>query len=181
MKKENSTIKHIQSENCYLRALEVEDIDVTYDWENDASLWEFGTTNIPLSRQAIRDYVHSNMGTYLFTKNQIRFMICLKKNDEPIGTIDLFDYQPIHLRASVGIFIQSRHQKQGFAREALECVCKYAAEHLQVHQLYAEVSSLNEKSLQLFKKEGFEECGCKKEWLRKQKIWEDVICFQKIF
>ena len=34
----------------FLRALEPEDLDFLYEMENDESLWEVGSTNVPYSR-----------------------------------------------------------------------------------------------------------------------------------
>ena len=36
-----------------LRALEPEDLDILYRYENDSSLWEVGTTIAPFSRKQL--------------------------------------------------------------------------------------------------------------------------------
>ena len=41
----------------FLRALEPEDLDFLYEMENDESLWEVGSTNVPYSRQMLLDYI----------------------------------------------------------------------------------------------------------------------------
>ena len=40
-----------------LRALEPEDLDILYRYENDSSLWEVGTTIAPFSRKQLYDYI----------------------------------------------------------------------------------------------------------------------------
>ena len=38
-----------------LRAIEPEDLDLLYQIENDSSLWDVGTTNVPYSRYTLHD------------------------------------------------------------------------------------------------------------------------------
>ena len=70
-----------------------------------------------------------------------------------IGMIDLFDFNPQHKRAGIGIVIHPDFQQKGFASEALSLLIQYAFTHLQLHQLYANILTDNEKSLQLFEKQ----------------------------
>ena len=47
----------LESENLLLRALEPEDLDILYEWENDPELWKYGSTLTPYSKFALRDYL----------------------------------------------------------------------------------------------------------------------------
>ena len=48
-------MKWLENDTIRLRALEPEDLDLLYAWENDTSLWEFGSTLVPYSRYVDRD------------------------------------------------------------------------------------------------------------------------------
>ena len=50
----------IQNQLVQLRALEPEDIDKLYIWENDPNVWHVGQTNAPFSRFLLSKYIDSN-------------------------------------------------------------------------------------------------------------------------
>lgn len=171
----------MRSDNLQLRALEPEDIDLLFDWENNTSVWHLSGTLTPFSRFALEQYV-LNAGDDIFTSKQLRLMIDLYATSpsETIGCIDLFDFDPQNLRAGVGIMIVDAHRGKGYASEALDLVLDYTFGRLQLHQLYANVLSDNEASLALFKRKHFTEIGVKKEWIRNKDNWIDEIMLQRL-
>ena len=44
-------------ENVRLRALEPEDLDLFYKWENDSSIWKISQTYKPFSRHLLKRYL----------------------------------------------------------------------------------------------------------------------------
>jgi len=98
-----------------------------------------------------------------------------------IGAIDLFDFEPYHSRAGIGLLIHAREDRsKGYASAALELLISYCFSKLNLHQLYANVETDNLISLALFEKHGFLSCGTKKEWLRTVSGWKDEIMLQLI-
>src|SRR5659263_158131 len=114
----------LSTKRIHLRALEPEDLDYLYRWENDDKLWAFGSTLTPFSKFVLRQYIE-NSGQDLYEAKQLRLVIVETATETPIGTIDLYDFDPFHLRAGIGILIDSAYQKQGFASEALELLKGY--------------------------------------------------------
>ena len=157
-----------------LRALEPSDLEVLYRWENDDRLWLVSATTRPLSRQTLQLYIDSVNDIY--TDKQVRLMI--EFNGETIGCIDLFDFDPMHQRAGVGIMIDTPFEGKGYASLALEELKTYAFEQLGLHQLFCNISETNQRSITLFTKAGFVLTGTKKEWLRTNKEWQDQLFFQ---
>ena len=172
----------LSGKNLRLRAPEPDDIDMLYAWENDTSVWRVSNTFTPFSRFQIEEFV-MNARQDIFAARQLRLMIDLHESrPEPItiGSIDLFDFDPFHLRAGVGILIREEFRNQGFARETLEILIRYAFTLLQLHQLYCNVSAGNKPSCALFESLGFTSCGVKKEWINEGEKWQDEITFQLI-
>ena len=101
----------LSSDNLQLRALEPEDIDLLYEWENDSRVWQLSNTQTPFSRFALEQYV-LNAGNDIFTDKQLRLMIDLVEgeNKRCIGCVDLFDFDPAHARAGIGIMIISEER-----------------------------------------------------------------------
>ena len=94
--------------------------------------------------------------------------------------IDLFDFNPQHKRAGVGILIHPDFQKKGFASEALSLLISYSFSHLQLHQLFANITLDNERSLALFKKQNFFKIGIKKDWILSEGKFKDEVLIQLI-
>ncbi len=168
-----------QNKDIYLRALEPEDLDALYTWENDTRLWKNGAAIHPFSKFAIRQYLADSLQGIYQTK-QLRLMIVEKGSDIPAGTIDLYDFDPLHRRAGIGILVDERFREKGYALQALACMEEYAFERLKLHQLYAFVPEQNAASVALFAKALYEKTGQLKNWLSAQNGFQDVAVMQKI-
>lgn len=100
---------------------------------------------------------------------------------ETVGAVDLFDYDPIHRRAGVGILIYGAgHRRRGYARGAIDILCRYARERLNLHQLWCTVGADNRASRELFRQAGFVESGTRRDWRWTPAGFEDEIFLQKI-
>ncbi len=131
-----------------LRAIEPADLEKLYEWENDDRVWFSSATTRPLSRKLLQLYIDSVNDIY--TDKQVRLII--EKNGTPVGCLDLFDFEPLHQRAGVGIMIDSDYEGKGFALLALSELQNYAFNQLGLHQLYCSIASGNSRSIALFEK-----------------------------
>ena len=222
-----------------LRAVEPEDAELLYEWENDPAVWAVSGTTEPFSREQIQRFIERQAsGGDLLRTGQLRLMIevpepagaaetgaaetgaaetgaaetgaaetgaaeteAAETEAEPgmtdeakaanpnrtsrmfrtVGTIDLFEYDPLHGRAGIGILIYDRSDRgRGYAADAVETLCRYARERLRMHQLWCNVGAENEASLRLFRGLGFREIGRKRDWLWTPDGYGDEIMLQKI-
>lgn len=178
-------MKHISSEiltgkTTRLRAIEPNDADLIYAWENDSSIWQLSNTFAPFSKYLVKQYIES-AHLDIFQHKQLRLMI--EKTDEntfkTIGSIDLFDFDPMHKRAGVGILIANNSdRKKGYASDALDILIRYSFYTLQLHQLYCNITEDNLDSLNLFQSKGFKLIGTKREWLIFPQGKKDEFMFQ---
>ncbi|WP_223551782.1 GNAT family N-acetyltransferase [Aestuariivivens sp. NBU2969] len=153
----------LKGENIYLRALEPEDLVFLYDIENDEAIWEVSNTQTPYSKHILRQYLQ-NAHQDIFEAKQLRLVISNFKH-EALGLIDVFDFDFKHARAGVGILIKDQENRgKGYSKEALKLLMNYTFSHLQLHQLYCNVSEDNEASIKLFSGLGFKKIGLKKDW-----------------
>lgn len=156
-----------------LRALEPSDTNLLYKWENDSSVWHVSNTLTPFSKDVISQYLLS-AHLDIYTTKQLRLII-ETENNNPIGCIDLFEFNPLHLRAGIGILISAaENRRKGYASEALEILIRYAFSTLNLNQLYCHIGVENVSSVSLFKKFGFDIVGTKKKWVNAGKTWSDV-------
>ena len=163
----------------HLRALEPEDIDFLFAIENDESYWEVSSTQTPFSRFILEQYIASAHQDIHEVK-QLRLIIAENSTKNRVGMIDLFNFNSQHKRAGVGILIIDCEQHKGYASEALQLLIDYSFSQLNLHQLFANITSDNAKSLALFKKHDFMKVGVKKEWVLSMGEFKDEVLFQLI-
>ncbi len=165
----------LTGKNIKLRAMEPSDLEVLYEWENDPANWKVSNTIAPFSKHVLQKYIE-NAHLDIYEAKQLRLMIVRIDPDpgdtEIIGAIDLFDFDPLNLKAGIGILIARKEDRmKGIATEAISILCEYAFQSLHLHQLYCNVTEDNEASLGLFEKLGFSEIGKKADWVRKENGW----------
>ncbi len=153
----------IKGENIYLRAMEQEDTDLLYEWENNIELWHVSNTQTPFSRHVLRDFVENSQYD-IYTNKQLRLMVVETSTNETIGTIDFFDFEVQHARVGIGIYIHKNYTGKGYAFESLNLAINYCFTILHLKQVYSLVNANNEPSLRLFEKAGFQKSGLKKAW-----------------
>lgn len=170
----------VSSDHIYLRALESSDLELLYFSENDQTIWKISNTITPFSKDVLELYLQSSHQD-IYTNKQLRLMICLNKTQEPIGTIDLFEFDPMNLRVGVGVLIFEAFRRKGYASESIELVKQYTKNILLMNQLYCNISSSNNESITLFQKCGFNKIGIKKQWNRITiNQFEDELMYQLI-
>ncbi|WP_370214896.1 GNAT family N-acetyltransferase [Mesoflavibacter profundi] len=169
----------LTGEHIYLRALEPEDLEFIYQIENDESIWEISNTITPYSKYLIKQYLE-NAYKDIYEVKQLRLVIC-NNLDKTIGLIDLFDFDIKNKRAGIGILVNSETERQkGYGKEALKLLVNYSFKHLNLHQLYCNISEDNTASLTLFKNQGFKEIGLKKDWNLTNGSYKNEYLFQLI-
>lgn len=178
----------LPGKKIYLRSLDHSDAAILHKWENDKSVWKVSSTQVPFTKEQIQEFVARQQDIYI--EKQLRLMICLppgkilvKKEDntgERCGCVDLFDFDPHHLRAGVGILVSDKYKRNGYASEALSLLIAHCFKKMNLHQLYCNVTENNKASLHLFKKHKFKITGKKKEWVRTSKKFLDEYTLQLI-
>jgi diamine N-acetyltransferase len=166
-----------------LRAIEPADINLLYTWENDQTVWKVSNTLAPFSKYILQKYIE-NSHLDIYQTKQLRLMIDVadkKKKHKTVGSIDIFDFDPYHLRAGIGILIGDKQDRnQGNATAALKELILYAFNILGLHQLFCNISVDNDASLHLFEKAGFKICGTKKDWIKTFHGYLDELTLQLI-
>lgn len=169
----------LKGNKIHLRPIEIEDLDFLYSIENNELFWEVSHTQTPFSKYVLKQYLE-NAHLDIYETKQLRLVVEEVSKKTQVGMIDLFDFNPQHRRVGIGILIHPNYQNKGFAFEALHLLINYCFSHLNSHQLYANITSDNEKSLSLFLKNNFSKVGVKKDWILSKGKYKDEILFQLI-
>lgn len=168
----------LKGTNLFLRALEPEDLELIYQIENDQDNWEVSQTQTPFSKYVIRQYLE-NVHKDIYEVKQLRLLISSYDN-EKLGLIDLFDFDPKNKKVGVGILILAASRNKNIATDSLQLVLDYAIHTLGVHQVYANILEDNTASINLFKKLNFQASILKKDWILEDNQYKNEYLFQYI-
>lgn len=167
----------LENDFIILRKPEPEDLDFLFNLENNTDYWFLSDTKSPFSKWQIKQHIEHSVYD-IFTNKELRLIIELKENRQPVGIVDLFEFDPIHDRAGIGILIKKEFQRAGIATQAIELTLKYSFKILNLNLLWCNIDNNNIESIKLFEKFNFKKCGELKEWKKKGKSYSDVFIFQ---
>ena len=160
--------------------MEPEDLELIMSIENNPDFWRWGTTTVPYSRYALRQYIQSATND-LFADQQVRLVIEGKDSEgtiHDVGLADLTDFSPLHARAQISLAILPEFQGQHIAEQAVRELTAYAR-RLHLHQLYAVISVINEPASKVFQRIGFEHTTYLKDWLLTDNGFVDARVWQQ--
>lgn len=161
-----------------LRALEPDDVDLLYYWENHTDIWRVSNTYAPVSKFILANYIKH--GERDIWESKALRLVIETPSGQPVGTVELFDFEPYHQRAGLGVVIFAESdRRKGYATEALTVFLDFIHEQLGLVQVYVNVAADNPASLVLFEKLDFSVIGIKKQWLRRVEGWTDEVMLQK--
>lgn len=169
----------IRGKLCRLRAMEPGDIEQMYRWENDPELWGVSGTLSPFSRHSLEALVESQRYD-IFASRQQRLIVELSSG-EPVGAVDLFEVEPLHRRAGVGILIYGEQNRgKGYGSDALAALIEYCRNTLNLRLLWCNIESDNLPSQRLFLGAGFKLVGVKPQWNHTPSGYKDegLYCLQ---
>ena len=157
-----------------LRQPHIKDLNDLLNWEND--ILKIDHTDMPVfyTKDQMINYLKSSQD--LLINGQVRYIITL--DEKSIGFIDLYDFDVVHSRAGIGIFLDKNFRRKGVGKKALVKLIEITKRELHLNQLFAEVFQSNKPAISLFKHVGFTLSGMKKQWIRKQEAYEDLLFLQ---
>ena len=126
-----------------LRGLVLEDLTFLYTIENDESLWELSQIQTPFSKDVLQKYLETVQND-LEKLKQLRLVITSKAN-EPLGFIDLFDFDSLNKHAGVSIVITELHRRNGYGKDALTALMNYSFNNISDKQLKTMLHFLENK------------------------------------
>lgn len=170
----------LENDNIKLRALEPEDLDILYKWENDTRLWIHGNTLTPYSKLALRQYISDSQQQDIYQTKQVRFMVDIKPSNVTIGTVDVYDFDFHSKKAGIGILIDDAYRGRNYATQTLDLIREYTSSFLQMKQLYAYIATDNLYSIRLFEKNGYNQSGILINWICANSVYKNVFIYQLI-
>ena len=170
---------NMPNDGVVMRAIEPEDLDFLYSLENDIEMWMVGETNVPYSRFALNNYVMTSSSD-IYADRQLLLLI-QKTDGKPIGLLDIFNFEPRHLRAEIGVAVVREERDRGYGHAALLKAIDYCHRIIHLHQVYALVDESNKQSVNLFLGAGFKTTCVIKDWVYDGEHYHDALMMNVFF
>lgn len=169
----------LEGKNVGLRAIEKTDLSQLLEWRNNPNnrlfFREYRELNTLNQEQWFEKYVMNDLSTHMFA------IVDLNTNDL-LGACGLCYIDWINRNADFSIYIgkDDIYIDSNIAIDAAEIMEKYAFEELNLHRLWAEVYSIDEKKINFFQKLDFELEGVFKETHWTTGRWINSLYYAKI-
>lgn len=148
----------LAGERVYLRALEKEDADVfARDSATEREVF-MDRWRMPLSPIALAAEIEEHHKRQ--PPEHIELAVCLKDDDQFIGSVGLYDIDYINGYAETGSWLgQAEYRGKGYGTEAKHLLLEYAFDRLQLHVLHSWVWEPNTRSAAALMKQGYQPAG----------------------
>jgi RimJ/RimL family protein N-acetyltransferase len=109
-------------------------------------------------------------------QNRLDYVICLRDDEKPIGTVNFVDIDLHNLKAEAGKMVGNKSVwGKGLAKEACILWLSYGFKELGLNRIYTRILSHNIASIELDKKLGFKQEGLLRQDYRSATGFQDVI------
>jgi diamine N-acetyltransferase len=144
----------IRGERVYLRAAERSDVPTFVRWFSDAEVVHNLLIRAPMSLAMEEGWFDRMLAAQ--GKTDYHFVICLRADDRPIGTIGLHDVDSVNGSAEFGIAIGEKDdQNRGYGTDALRALCDFGFGDLRLERIGCDVYDGNDRAQRSYQKAGF--------------------------
>jgi len=161
----------------FLRALEIGDLDYTYKWHSDQTLYSSLAGPFRyVSFGAEREWL---LIKEKFSNQEINLMICLMDTSRPIGMLSLREIDWVTRKAHfTGLLIgDPEFRGKGIGTEALDLLLAHCFFDLGLNRIYGNVMEENIPSIKMMEKCGFVKEGKLLQHAFKDGEFKDVFIF----
>lgn len=142
----------------YLRPEEKADAKQVAEWARKET-----ETFFDVGRHLPTEVLHANWITSIQDEDHpdtISFSVCLRENDEVIGSVNLFGVDYVNMYAETGSFFhRPDYRGNGYGSEAKHLLLEYAFDILGLHMVESWVYFPNTRSAAALRKQGYKEAG----------------------
>jgi RimJ/RimL family protein N-acetyltransferase len=166
----------MRGEHVYLAAVEEPDMATISQWTKDSDYLRLydsraaGPRTVAEITSEIKEAQRSETG-YIFG-------IRRRDDDRLIGLVELDGISWPHGTSFLSIGIgEARHRGQGYGRDAMNLLLRFAFDELNLHRLCLTVFAYNESAIALYKRMGFVREGVYREHLQRDGQRYDMILY----
>lgn len=172
------TDNRIEGRQIYLRPIRMDDTALIVKWRNEERVRKNFIYQALFTKEGHEQW----MKTKVASGEVIQFIICLKENDRPVGSVYFRDVDLANKKAEYGIFIGEEDAAgRGIGSETAVLAVEYARNTMHLHKLMLRVFADNPAAVRSYEKAGFLQEGYLKEEFRTKNGYRDLILMAIIF
>ena len=147
--------KKLVVNNIYLSPRTVDDAEQYTNWINDFETTDYlGRSNQIMTIEKEKEFLEKHIA------DEATFNIVTLNEDKLIGSISLENIDHTNRRATLGIFIGDREEREkGYGTEAIRLILDYGFNYLNLNNINLDVMEFNDRAIACYKKCGFKEIG----------------------
>lgn len=144
----------IRGEHVYLRPAERSDLPTFVRWFTDAEVTQHLAFRAPLSLALEEGWFERMLAAQ--GKTDYAFIICLRADDRPIGTVGLHGIDHENGNADFGIAIGEKAEwDKGFGTDATNAICDFGFGELRLERISLYIYAENDRARRSYEKAGF--------------------------
>ena len=167
----------IETERLLLKALEIRDAPAMYAYRSDPAVCRYQGWR-PASEEEVSGFIREHCGAgFNLVDAWFQLGMYLKATSELIGDLGLHFLAPDNRQMEIGFTVAPRHQRKGYAAEAVGVLLPYGFKVLNKHRIIASVDPRNTASIALLGKMGMRKEAHFRESIRSGEGWADDLIF----
>jgi len=158
MSPNRNIVEEIDDGKIFLRKINKDDAKFFFRALNNKETIKYMSIGPLLSLRHSKNLIERYLN-YWENREQFNYIIEAKFDNinKSIGAISFWNVNWLHKRAEIGIWIKPKYWEQGFGKRTIELAKIIGLNYLNLHRLEAHITTLNHRSIKLFKSCGFEE------------------------
>lgn len=155
MQKFNFTpFPNLATNRLILRQLSENDSQEVFSLRTDKRVNKYLDRQIQRNSNEVIEFI-KNINKSIHENKSVYWAICLKDENEFVGTICLFSFSEENRTAEIGYELHPNFQKKGIMNESLNAVIEFALSILNLDSIDAFVHENNDSSIKLLEKNNF--------------------------
>lgn len=153
----------LETERLLLRPLANEDLEFIFSHFSNPLVTEYLMDEPPLENREQAQHIidfYNRPGE----KNNSRWALVLKENQQVIGTIGFHRWEKPYFRSEMGYDLTPAYWGYGLMSEAIQAMLRFGFEQMGLNRIDALVYVDNPRSVNVLKKAGFQIEGCLRDY-----------------
>jgi [ribosomal protein S5]-alanine N-acetyltransferase len=169
-----TTFPVLENERLILREIVLADAEAIFAIRGDYEVTKFNI-GAPYADTARAQKLIVSMKEQYLARDEIRWGITLKPNDEVIGMVGYNYWDRKDNRGSVGFDLNRKYWRRGIMAEALRMIVVFGFDEMGLNRIEADASIHNSASINLMKSLGFVQEGVQREQYYEDGVYHDLV------
>jgi len=173
----NMNIMELNTQRLYLRPIQKSDAEPVFHYRSDSFTNKYQGW-IPTTIDDVLDFIKNRVSSEIDIKDTwYQLVILIKESNELIGDVGLHFFDTENKQVEIGCTIAEKHQRLGYAAEAMNETIDFLFAKLNKHRIIASIDPRNISSIKLVEKLGLRPEAHFRESIFINGVWVDDLIY----